>query len=217
MDTAQLLILLGAYGSGKTECILALAAALAAEAPVTLIDLDFVTPYFRSQDYTAEMARLGVHVLGPEARVAAIDAPALPAAAADALRQPVGHTLVDLGGDPAGALVLAQFAPTLPAYDAWAVVNFSRPTTPDVATAAALLHAVAGAARVRLTGLISNTHLGPFTTAEDILGGLAEAQALGAQLGLPVVRACAPVGLALPPLPVPLLMLPLRVKRPWEH
>lgn len=43
------LILTGAYGSGKTECAMALAGILQEQAPVTLIDLDFVNPYFRAQ------------------------------------------------------------------------------------------------------------------------------------------------------------------------
>jgi hypothetical protein len=217
MAYGHILILTGAYGSGKTECALALAAEAAAGEPVTLVDLDFVTPYFRSQDYAAEMATLGVHIIAPEERVAAIDAPALPAEAVGALTRPVGTTIVDLGGDPAGALVLAQFAPLQEPYEAWAVVSFARPTTPDATTTAVILKEIAATARVHLTGLVSNTHMGPLTTEADVLMGLAEASALGIALEIPVRRVAVPPGITLPSLSVPVLSLPMRVKRPWER
>ena len=52
------IIITGAYGSGKTEIALALAARYAAEETVTLIDLDFVNPYFRVQDHAADSVNL---------------------------------------------------------------------------------------------------------------------------------------------------------------
>jgi hypothetical protein len=210
------LVLTGAYGSGKTECALALARAWAATQPVTLIDLDFVNPYFRVLDHTAALAREGITVIAPAPERAPIDAPALPAAAHEVLRRPRGRTIADLGGDPAGAVVAAQFAATLAEADVWAVVNFSRPTTADPAQAAALLHAIAAAARLRLTGLVSNTHLGPYTTADDLLGGLAQTRALGARMGLPVTLLCAPPALPLPACGVPVLRFTPMLARPWE-
>lgn len=217
MADGHLLILTGAYGSGKTECALALAAEAAGEGPVTLVDLDFVTPYFRSQDYRSEMMSLGVRVIGPDARTAAVDAPSVPAEAVEALTRPTVYTVVDLGGDPAGALVLGQFAPLPEPYEAWGVVNFARPTTPDASRAAVVLTEIAAMARIRLTGLMSNTHMGPSTSEADESAGLAEAKVLGALMDLPVVRVAVPRGITLKSPPVPLLYLPLRVKRPWER
>jgi hypothetical protein len=124
---------------------------------------------------------------------------------------------VDLGGDPVGAVVLGQFAPELTTYDLWAVVNFARPTTSAPDAAAAWLEAVAAATRLRLTGLVSNTHLGPYTTADDVVGGLAQARTLGARLALPVVMLGAPAGLALPEVGLPVLPITPRLQRPWER
>jgi hypothetical protein len=209
------LILTGAYGSGKTECAMALAAALAAVGSVTLVDLDFVTPYFRVQDHRRALEALGIRLVAPDARVAQNDAPSLPPEAAEAICAPCGRTVVDLGGDPVGATVLGQFAPRLQRYELWAVVNFARPATDTLAHAAALLAEVVRATRLRLTGLVSNTHLGPYTTPVELATGLAQARALGAQLGVPVRMQCAPAGIAVPPGP-PLLSITPRLRRPWE-
>jgi hypothetical protein len=217
MKKERLLILIGAYGSGKTECALALAVEAAVHEPVTLVDLDFVTPYFRSQDYHDEMVSLGVRVIAPDATRAAIDAPTLSPEAVDALMHPTGLTIVDLGGDPAGAVVLAQFTPLPGPYEAWAVVNFSRPTTPDVVRAASVIGEIAAAARLTLTGLVSNTHLGPYTTEADVRAGLAETKVLSALLHIPVMRVAVPPTVTLVSVSIPVLPLPLRVKRPWER
>ncbi|MHB9131254.1 MAG: ParA family protein [Armatimonadota bacterium] len=211
------LIITGAYGSGKTECALALAARDVQAGPVTLVEMDFVTPYFRTLDHQTEMEALGVRVIAPDPAVAAIDAPSLPPTIGQALVHPIGQTIVDLGGDPAGAVVIGQFAPRLVAYDLWAVVNFSRPSTATPELAAALLQEVTAVTRLSLTGLVSNTHLGPYTTPEDILGGLAHAHTLGAHLGLPVVLLCTPAGVALPPVDLPVLTITPRLRRPWER
>jgi hypothetical protein len=123
--------------------------------------------------------------------------------------------VVDLGGDPVGATVVAQFAPRLTAYQLWAVVNFFRPTTATPADAAARLAEMAAASRLTLTGLVSNTHLGPATTPDDLAAGLAQARRLAKRLGLPVVLQCAPAGLPAPAGP-PVLTITPRLKRPWD-
>lgn len=210
------LILIGAYGSGKTECAMALAVACAAQGPVTLIDLDFVTPYFRVLDHIPALEAAGVQVIAPRAEIAQFDAPALSADAGAALLHPRGQTIVDLGGDPNGAVVLGQFAPRLIDYDLWAVVNFARPTTPDAATAANWLAEIAAATRLRLTGLISNTHLGPHTTADDLRDGLAQTHQLARLLALPLTIVAHPAWLAPPTDTLPTLAITPRLVRPWE-
>ena len=48
---SRILLLAGHYGTGKTECAVNLALALAAAgAKTVLADLDIVNPYFRSRD-----------------------------------------------------------------------------------------------------------------------------------------------------------------------
>lgn len=211
------IILAGVAGSGKTECAIALALAYARLTTVTLVDLDFVNPYFRSQDHQQALTSHGITVIGPDPTVAAIDAPAFPPAARDAIIHPIGFTLVDLGGDAAGAIVMGQLATNMQSYHMWAVLNFSRPTTATVADAARLLKSIAAATRLQLTGLVSNTHIGEFTTAADIVAGLAATRQVGTILQLPVVLLCAPAGLSLPVFDIPVLPIIRWLHRPWEQ
>lgn len=212
------LILTGAYGSGKTECALALAVrdAAAGEA-VTLIDLDFVNPYFRSQDEKAALEVAGIRVLSPEARVAAIDAPSLPVATGATLLSPPGRVIVDLGGDPAGAVVIAQFADRLTEYDLWGVHNAFRPTTADPEVAAALLQEIEAVTHLDLTGLVAASHLGEFTTVDDVLAGFAQTERVAALLDVPIRLLTPPAWLVLPPLSTPMLPITPRLLRPWER
>jgi len=196
---------------------MALAAWCAAREAVTLVDLDFVNPYFRSQDHQEALHALGVQVIAPEERVAQIDAPAMPPSARQAMVHPTGRTIVDLGGDPAGAIVIGQYAADLVHYDLWAVVNFARPTTATPAQAAPLLRDIAAATRLHFTGLVSNTHFGEYTTPDDIRDGLAHAQELGQLLQVPVVLATVPAGVPAPSLPLPVLEIAPRLRKPWER
>ena len=209
------IIITGAYGSGKTECALALAGEMAASEAVTLVDLDFVNPYFRAQDYAAELRDLGVGLIAPDPHVAPLDAPAMPPATRQALLSPVGRTIVDLGGDANGAIVIGQFAAKMVDYACWAVLNFARPTTATPTEAAAVLQEIAAAMRLTLTGLISNTHMGARTTVEEVRHGLAQAREVEQLLRVPVVLAGVPAWLTPLELAVPVLAISPRVRQPW--
>ena len=43
-------VLLGAFGSGKSELALNMSIAAAKKGPCTLVDLDVINPYFRSRE-----------------------------------------------------------------------------------------------------------------------------------------------------------------------
>ena len=61
LPKARILVLVGNYGSGKTEISLNLALKLARRGEkVTLVDLDIVNPYFRSSERTELLEKEGV-------------------------------------------------------------------------------------------------------------------------------------------------------------
>ncbi|MEI6518630.1 MAG: hypothetical protein WCO98_01080 [bacterium] len=211
------IILLGAYGSGKTEIAMTLAENEAANTKTVLIDMDFVTPYYRVQDCRERLETANVTIIAPEKRVAAIDSPSIPPQAIGYMINPPGVTIVDLGGDPNGAVVIAQYSQQLSTAQVWAVVNFSRPTTPYAEIAQIVITEIASAARLKITGIIHNTHMKQFTTMEDIAEGYAEAEKLAAMMQLPIIYTCIPKGFTpIENCPTPTLSITPNLKNSWE-
>lgn len=172
MTTSRVKIICGAYGAGKSECSIALARLL--PAPVTLIDLDVVNPYFRSREARHLLEGEGITVIGNSLRIdTGIDLPAIPGAVAPALRDSARSVVVDLGGDPAGARAIRQFLPHVPqeSTEVLYVVNRYRPENGDLPQTLASLRAIEAEIGMPCTGLISNSHLLHETTCAHIDAG----------------------------------------------
>ena len=56
LSDRRFVVLVGNYGSGKTELALNLALASVEKLTTTLVDLDIVNPYFRSGEKAEELA-----------------------------------------------------------------------------------------------------------------------------------------------------------------
>ena len=64
LPKARILVLVGNYGSGKTEISLNLALKLARRGEkVTLVDLDIVNPYFRSRERRDLLESAGIRLI----------------------------------------------------------------------------------------------------------------------------------------------------------
>ena len=73
-------IIVGHYGSGKTELALNMARSIRASGRRTaLVDLDIVNPFFRSAEQGAWLKDNGIRLLAPTFALTAVDIPALPA------------------------------------------------------------------------------------------------------------------------------------------
>jgi len=210
-----LTIIVGAFGSGKTEIAVngALEVARRGE-KATLIDLDVVKPYFRSRSLLADVAHRGVQVLTPDGEHPFPEIPFVPAQVSGLLRSAGPKVLVDVGGDPVGARAIGAVSENLPPPDieALLVLNFARPQTESVEQAVAMARAIQEAARLPLAGLVANTHLLGETTPAIVLDGLSRTERTAAVLGLPVAFAAVEERLlgAFAPGWAPCPILPLR-------
>lgn len=218
------IVLTGAYGSGKTETALNLAAYLGGrnEGPVTLVDLDVIKPYFRARELQERFRRHGVRVASAADGFARADVPAISPAILAALRLEAGRLVVDLAGEKAGARVLRGLLQGAPERKIalYLVVNPYRPFTSDVASITRTARDLAEMAAAPLAGLVANPHLLGETTVDRVLSGYATVAEAAAELGTPV--AWLGVSERLAPevqgrVPIPLFVLRRFLRPPWEE
>ncbi len=194
--TRPITILVGHFGSGKTEIAVNLAFGLRSRgAEVTLVDLDLVKPYFRCRLVRDELTARGICLVAPAGDGFYADLPILVPGALAAARDGAGRgarLIFDVGGADLGARVLGSLSGLLDrtATDVLFVLNQSRPFAEDLPAAQRMLHAVQAAARLPVTGLVANTHLLHETTAEIVAAGIRAARELEAATGIPL-RFCA--------------------------
>lgn len=193
MSEPRITIISGRFGSGKTEIAINYARRLAQERePVALVDLDLVTPYFRTREMEEVLAPAGVTVVAPLPLTRDIHVPAITPEILGAIQRPDRFVVIDVGGDPHGARALGQYEPYLRdlGYQMWFVVNPFRPFTDEVAGIQAAIRDVEGTSRLHVTGLISNPNLIAETTPGLVLTGHEVVRQASRVLGLPIVFAC---------------------------
>ena len=214
-------IITGHYGSGKTEYAVNLALHLVQEHEnVALADMDIVNPYFRSYEQAKRLEEAGVRVIVTSCGGIA-DIPAINPEVMSIFQQEKWTGVLDIGGDPIGARVLARFAPQLKPeeFDLLFVLNANRPETKDVESALQYMQGIEAECRQKITGIVNNTHLCGETTAEEILKGAALAHALSERTSLPVIHHAVQkkfVEQVQDKLKEPVLPMNIYMKKPWE-
>ena len=171
-------LLVGHFGSGKTEIALNGALDLAAAGiRITLADLDVVKPYFRSRSAREILSDAGVELLAPTGANVHADLPIIVPQIRSHLRDPSRRLIIDVGGDDIGARVLGSLSDVVPFEDTdcLLVLNFRRPSTPDPERALHMIREIEAVGRVPVSGLISNTHLMGETTPAVVIGGYRQA------------------------------------------
>ena len=215
----RLTIVTGHYGTGKTEFSVNLALSLAKEHPnVTLADLDIVNPYFRSRERKTLLAEHGVTLISSSQACADADVPSLPPQLLGLLDDRSRRGVLDIGGDPTGARVLARFRPRIEKEDHQLlfVLNANRPEVRTPEDAIRYLRSIESVTGLICTGIVNNTHLCGETTAEDIRRGAALADAVSQETGIPVLCHTALETLAGELEDLPLFPIRIYMKKPWE-
>lgn len=168
-------VMVGNYGSGKTELALNLALAAAEAGSVTLVDLDIVNPYFRSGEKAEELRRAGVRVLMPSFALSTVDIPALPAEIQSVFEMPCDRVIFDVGGDDTGAAALGRYAPSFARFradtQAALVVNCMRPLTQRAEDIVELARRIECRGRLGLDAMVNNTNLAGETDAAMVEAG----------------------------------------------
>ncbi|MEZ5358807.1 MAG: cobalamin biosynthesis protein CbiA [Candidatus Zixiibacteriota bacterium] len=186
----KIIIIVGGFGSGKTEVSVNLAKYLITTdiSKVTLVDLDLVNPYFRTREAQAEIQALGVDVICPQGGKFYADLPILLPQIKGLVESHEGMLILDVGGDAQGTRGLGSISEFFPPgeYEMLMVLNSRRPQTSEVAGCLETMRRVEFAARLKFTGLISNSHMIDETDEEIILEGYELSKAVSAESGLPL-------------------------------
>ena len=196
-----ILIFAGRFGSGKTEVAINYALALAGgrgqsprssiQCPI-LIDLDIVTPYFRSRETAEALEKRGVQVIAPSAVSRYLDTPAITPQILGAIQQFGRPVVLDVGGDMQGARALGQFSPAIRQQDyvMYFVVNPYRPFTDTLEGLARSIAEIEASSRLQVSCLVSNPNLIVETTVDLIVAGHSRIEGFAKELGLAIAFVC---------------------------
>ncbi len=184
----KLIIVIGAYGSGKSEYSINLAYQLNQEnQPVILVDLDVVNPYFRSRDVRESFAQMGIEVIAPEGHFSHADLPMISPKIRGAIQNTEKTVILDVGGDPAGCRALGRFHEDIlnRGYELKFIINTKRPFTQNKAEILEMKWMLEYTTKLNITEIISNTNLMEFTDADVIKDGIDVIQDLSLETEIP--------------------------------
>ena len=184
-----IVIIVGNYGSGKTEVSINLAVnRKRAGLDVRVADLDLVNPYFRTREARKQLSELGIDVVGPPEKYLQVDLPILSPVIAGMIRRPSQLTLIDAGGNDVGATVLATLADPLrdKSVHMLQIVNPYRPFTDTIKGCLKVRDEIEKASKITISSIVGNANLIDETTAEDIYKGYDFVKTLSDQSLLPL-------------------------------
>lgn len=202
------IVFTGRFGSGKTEAAINYARTLVQGTPpraegveghgeaisdgVMLVDLDIVTPYFRTREMAERMAQEGVKVIAPAVVGQHLDTPAITPQIMGAVQRSDRPVVLDVGGDKQGARALGQFSHAIRqrGYVMHFVVNPYRPFTSSLQGVADAIGEIEDSSRLKVTSLVSNPNLIAETEVEQILEGHALIETFAHELELPIAFVC---------------------------
>ena len=190
---SNLKIITGHYGSGKTEFSVNYVMKKYTDYEnTTLVDMDIVNPYFRSREHYQMFSEKNINLLGSSTGVQNLsaDLPALPGEIYGCIENKQSLIVFDVGGDGNGAKVLSRFSNKISQrdYDMYCVVNTNRPFTNKSEKVIDYIYDIQYNSKLKITGLINNTHMLRETTAKDINSGYIICKEVENKLNIPLIH-----------------------------
>jgi len=176
MGTNPLIIVIGAYGSGKSEYCINLAKQYkdTTDHNISLVDLDVVNPYFRSRYMKETFESEGIEVIAPEFAYGHADLPMISPRIRGAVQDTQKLVILDVGGDPAGCRALARFTEDIITrdYSLQLIVNTRRPFMQTPEEIVRMKDALEQTSHLKVTELVCNTNLMQLTDLTLIKEGI---------------------------------------------
>ena len=190
----KVIILIGNYCSGKTETAMNMAVLASEKGLKTqVIDLDRINDYFRMSDHIEMLLSHSIDVVSPSFAGKGVTQTVMPARVASAFDGDWDLVIFDVGGDQAGALSLARYHQDIAALEpgqleVWDIVNVFRPMSESPEKIIKLMGELEGFARQKVTGLINNSNLLNYASADDLRQGYDILREVSDRTGIPVVH-----------------------------
>lgn len=188
----KITVITGHYGCGKTNVAVNIALKLAETEKVTVVDLDIVNPYFRTADFGDLFERKGIKLVAPMYANSNLDIPALSFDLGGIIGGE-GSVVIDVGGDPEGAIALGRYGDLLKNRDdlgLYCVVNKYRYLTSTSEEAAELLAEIKAASGLPCNGIINNSNLGGLTNGKTVKDSLEYAEKVARSANCPLLFTC---------------------------
>ena len=186
-------VLIGNYGSGKSELALNFAMQAAARGDRTeLLDLDMVNTYFRLTERGKLVEQKEIRLVSPNFACSGIETLSLPAEVSSAFVLDWDTVIFDVGGDDVGATALGRyhqdFADLEPgSLEVLNVVNIRRPLAGTVEKIIRLQEEMEVHSRLKITGMINNTNLAEATGPAELRDGYEMIKEVSERTGVPVL------------------------------
>lgn len=193
-DDKRIRLFIGHYGSGKSEVSINYVTRLReiVNGEVALADLDVVNVYFRTREKKDLMKQLGITPIDSSIQTTTLDVPAVSAEVMRPLHDDKVNYVVDVGGDNVGGRVVGRFAEHFKSdnYDMFFVINANREKTQTADEVLGYIDAIETSSKLKVTGLVNNTHLLRETTVEDVLKGQDVAREVSKIKNIPIKYVC---------------------------
>ncbi len=192
MKDSRLKVIIGAYGSGKSEISVNLALNMRKASPegkVLLADLDIVNPFYRSADAAKILEENDIRLISPMYAGSNVDAPVLSGEVYVIFDDESYSGVFDIGGEDMGATILGSMKSRLDGMDVdlLMAVNTRRPFTSTADEIIIMASELTEASKMNITGFINNTNVLEDTTAEDIIEGEKILKEVSEKTGIPLV------------------------------
>lgn len=217
--TPRITVLVGEFGSGKTELAVNLASYMQKSGMMTaVVDMDLVKPYFRTREHRHRLEAEGVTVVAPQASLAHADLPVMPEGLTRVLFSHEYRVVMDVGGSKS-AIVLGQVRDRIRdnGCEVLLVVNICRPFSANATEVISTMRNIEAVSGLAVTGLVSNTNLGIETTEAHVNAGLKVVKEVSESTGLPLRWLVLPAWMFEGfQSEVPMLPLHPRTTYPWQ-
>lgn len=188
----KIYVLIGNFGSGKTELALNIAFEAASRGKTELIDLDMVNTYFRLTERKKQIEAAEIRLISPNYACTNVETLSVPAEVASAFAEDWDTVVFDVGGDPAGATALGRyhndFEQLQPGQlEVLCVVNVRRPMAGTPEKIISLCETMERSARLKVSGFVNNTNLSYATTEAELQDGYEVLREVSQRTGIPVL------------------------------